>query len=85
MWEYLSLYSARDDGKEVFNVKHYPERGNKIAEDVLINQLAEEGWELFAIVPAYGGGGMAINHQLYFRRTRGEQRTTRLDRYAVEE
>ena len=84
MWEYLSLFNERDDRKEVFNVKHYPEHGNKIAEDVLINQLAGEGWELFAIVPAYGGAGVARGNQLYFRRPRGEARTTRLDPYAVE-
>jgi hypothetical protein len=83
MWEYLSLYSERNEGKEVFEVKHYPEHGNKITEDVLINQLAADGWELFAIVPGHGGRGLN-NHQLYFRRPRGEARTTRLDRYQVE-
>jgi hypothetical protein len=84
MWEYLSLYSERDDGAEAFNVKHYPERGNKIAEDTLINQLGDEGWELVAVVPAYGGGGTKINHQLYFKRPKGEQRTQRLDRYSFD-
>jgi len=79
MWEYLSLYSERDDGNETFTVKHYPERGNKITEAVVLDQLGTAGWELVAVVPAYGGGGVKINHQLYFKRAKGDQPTTRLD------
>ena len=68
MWEYLTLYSVRDDTKEAFFVKHHPEPRNKTAEDQLLNDLGNDGWELVAVVPAYGGSGMGINHQLYLKR-----------------
>ena len=81
MEEYLSLYADRNDGEETFYVKNYPEPGNRILEETLLNSLAAEGWQLVTVVPAYGGGGTKINHQLYLKRTRGEMPTTRLDRY----
>lgn len=81
MEEYLSLYADRNDGEETFYVKNYPERGNRIVEETLLNTLAAEGWQLVTVVPAYGGGGTKINHQLYLKRTRGEMATTRLDPY----
>jgi hypothetical protein len=82
VWEYLTLYAERDDGAEAYQVKHYPEPKRKIPEQDLLNELGAEGWELVAVVPAYGGGGMKINHQLYFKRPRNRegQWTTRLDR-----
>jgi hypothetical protein len=82
MWEYLSLYAERDNDKETFTVKHYPERGNKIAEGALLNQLGLEGWELVAVVPAYSKGTYdSLHHQLYLKRplaTSGRP-TTRFD------
>lgn len=72
MWEYLSLYAERSDTDESFNVKHYPERKNKVSEQYLLNELGTEGWELVAVVPAYGGGGMGVNHQLYLKRRKQE-------------
>ncbi len=81
MWEYLSLYSEREK-QETFRVKHYPEPGQGIAEDTLLAQLGADGWELVAVVPAYGGGGNHVNHQLYFKRPlrESEYPTTRLGR-----
>jgi hypothetical protein len=81
MEEYLSLYAERNDGEETYYVKNYPERGNRITEETLLNSLGAEGWQLVAVVPAYGGGGAKINHQLYLKRTRGEVATSRLDPY----
>ena len=80
MWEYLSLYAVRDDRLESFSVKNYPDRGSKTPEQELLNSLGADGWELVAVVEAYGGGGAAVNHQLYLKRQtreRGEG-TTRL-------
>ena len=76
MWEYLTLYAVRDDSKETFYVKNYPDPKNKVLEQTVLNNLGEDGWELVAVVPAYGGGGMAINHQLYLRRKRGDWSAT---------
>ena len=81
MEEYLSLYAERNDGEEIFYVKNYPEHSNRISEQTLLNSLAAEGWQLVTVVPAYGGGGVKINHQLYLKRTRGDMPTTRLDAY----
>ena len=79
MWEYLSLYAEREK-QETFRVKHYPEPGQFVAEDTIMAQLGAEGWELVAVVPAYGGGGTHVNHQLYFKRPAREydHPTTRL-------
>ena len=71
MWEYLSLYAERVDNQENFVVKNYPEVKNRAPEPELLDQLGAAGWELVAVVPAYGGGGMKINHQLYLKRSRG--------------
>lgn len=68
MWEYLSVYAERDDGQESFMVKHYPEPKARLTEAQLLHDLGAAGWELVTVVPAYGGGGMKINHQLYFKR-----------------
>jgi hypothetical protein len=80
MWEYLSLYAERDDSQETFFVKHYPDRGNKRLEQELLNNLGNDGWELVAVVPAYGGAGTKINHQLYLKRQARQwgEATTRL-------
>ena len=82
MWEYLSLYAERVDTQETFRVKNYPEPGSRVDEQEVMNRLGAEGWELVAVVPAYGGGGTKINHQLYLKRPArawGEG-TQRLDR-----
>ena len=81
MEEYLSLYAERNDTEEVFYVKNYPEQGNRITEQTLLNSLAAEGWQLVTVVAAYGGGGAKINHQIYLKRTRNEVAITRLDSY----
>ena len=82
MWEYLSLYAERDNDKETFTVKHYPEHGNKLAEAMLLNQLGADGWELVAVVPAYSKGSYdSLNHQIYLKRLLGSsgQPTTRFN------
>jgi hypothetical protein len=82
MWEYLSLYAERVDTQEAFIVKNYPEPRSRTDEQEVLNRLGAEGWELVAAVPAYGGGGMKVNHQLYLKRPRREwgAGTQRLDR-----
>ena len=84
MWEYLSLYAEREDIQERFVVKNYPEPKARTPESDVLDRLGRAGWELVTVVPAYGGGGMKFNHQLYFKRPRsGEgwgQATTRLGR-----
>ena len=79
MWEYLSLYAEREK-QETFRVKHYPEPGQFVPEDALLDQLGAAGWELVAVVAAYGGGGAHVNHQLYFKRPAraADHPTTRL-------
>jgi hypothetical protein len=83
MWEYLSLYAKCEDSQERFVVKNYPEPKVHIPEDEILARLGAEGWELVTVVPAYGGG-VKINHQLYFKRARDAaswgQATTRLAR-----
>ena len=70
MWEYLSLYAERNDATESFNVKHYPEPHNLTSEREALDELGAVGWELVAVVPAYGGGGTHVHHQLYLKRPR---------------
>ncbi|HMA32985.1 MAG TPA: hypothetical protein VKY74_00785 [Chloroflexia bacterium] len=84
MWEYLSLYAERDR-HEIFQVKNYLEPGSRVAEDTVLAQLGADDWELVSVVPAYGGGGMNVNHQLYFKRVRRaeDRATTPLDRKAT--
>jgi hypothetical protein len=79
MWEYLSLYAEREK-QETYRIKHYPEPGQFVPEATLLAQLGAEGWELIAVVPAYGGGGTHINHQLYLKRPlrESDHPTTRL-------
>jgi Domain of unknown function (DUF4177) len=82
MWEYLSLYAERVDTQEAFMIKNYPEPRERVDEQELLNRLGAEGWELVTVVPAYGGGGGKLNHQLYLKRARGGwgEGTRRLDR-----
>ncbi len=82
MWEYLSLYAKRDNGREAFFVENYRERGERVAEDTILEDLGTEGWELVAVVTAYTSNSQSFNHQLYFKRLKSsEQNTTRLDSY----
>jgi hypothetical protein len=80
MWEYLTLYAKRDNGREAFFVENYREHGERVAEDALLEELGTAGWELVAVVTAYTANSQSFNHQLYFKRPRSEERpTTRLD------
>jgi hypothetical protein len=72
MWQYLTLYADRDDTNEVFYVKNYPEPKSKVLEDQFLNDMGDDGWELVAVVPSYGGGGFKINHQLYLKRKKSD-------------
>jgi hypothetical protein len=86
MWEYLTLYAKRDNGKEAFFIDNYRERGERVSEQAVLDDLGAEGWELVAVVQAYTSNSQSYNHQLYFKRPQAsmppEQATTRLDRYA---
>ena len=83
MWEYLTLYAKRDDGSESFYIENYRDTRDRVPEQMALDLLGDEGWELIAVVPAYTASTYGrINHQLYFKRPKGvEQRTTRLDAY----
>jgi hypothetical protein len=69
-WDYLTLFSERDDGQEVFIVKHYPQPRDRALESAALAHLGREGWELVAVVPAFAGTTGKINHQLYLKRLR---------------
>jgi hypothetical protein len=69
-WDYLTLFSERDDGQEVFIVKHYPQPRDRALESAALAHLGREGWELVAVVPAFAGTTGKINHQLYLKRPR---------------
>ena len=85
MWEYLSLYAKRDNGREAYFIENYRERGERVAEQTVLDDLGNEGWELVAVVTAYTSNSQSYNHQLYFKRRKApqpsEQSTTRLDAY----
>jgi len=69
-WDYLTLFSERDDGQEVFIVKHYPQPRDRALESAALAHLGREGWELVAVVPAFAGASGKIHHQLYLKRPR---------------
>ena len=69
-WDYLTLFSERDDGQEVFIVKHYPQPRDRALESAALAHLGREGWELVAVVPAFAGTTGKIHHQLYLKRPR---------------
>ncbi len=79
MGECLSRYAERN-GQETFQKQHYPEPREHTLEVRCSCTRGAARWERRAAVPACGGGGLNINHQLYFKRSRSaeHQPTTRL-------
>jgi hypothetical protein len=83
MWEYLTLYAKREDSNESYVIENYRDTHDRVPEQMALDLLGDEGWELIAVVPAYTPSTSGrIHHQLYFKRPKGvEQRTKRLDTY----
>ena len=54
-WDHLTLFSERDDGQEVFIVKHYPQPRDRASKSAALAHLGREGWSWSPVVPAFAG------------------------------